>query len=186
MSALTKNTRIFDGWFAESAAAIRHNDNDWATAGELVGDFVALGFEYNGQKVADLDQDKQRDFRRQLLETLVFFAWGKLLRQQPKAVYTPNLRIRGLDEPSFQLSDFGDKLLRGGAFRRRSYIFGMLVWTLVGAVLKRYKLLISIVTAVAVALRVMEFIESSAMAVVIVIFVFIVAAIIGSVFGSSN
>lgn len=184
MFTLIRETRIFDEWFTESAAAIRHNDNNWVTARELVSDYARLGIVFNDEPVATLDQDKQHDFHMLLGNALDFFAKGKLLRQQPKAVYTSNLRIRLVDEQSYQLSNFGEKLLLISRFRRQSYIFAMLAWAGGVVLLKRYKWVIGVISTVAVVLRFLEVIESSIVAVMIAVVAIIVTAIIKSVFSS--
>lgn len=184
MFALIREIAIFDVWFTESAAAIKNNNIDWVTAREMVSDFAELGFEYNGDPIAALDQDKRHDFLMRLVGVLDFFAKGKLLRQQPKAVYLPNLRARMNDEGSYQLSNFGEKLLQGNMARRRSYIFGMLFRNLSVVLLKRYKWVIGIVSAVTFALRTAEIIESTIVAVVVAIFAIIVTAIIRGVYNA--
>ena len=184
MFALVKDARAFDEWFTESAAAIKNNDDDWVTAREMVSDFADLGLEFDGDPIAALDQNKRHDFLMKLVGVLAFFAKGKLLRQQPMAVYMSNLRARMNDEDSYQLSIFGETLLQGNAFRRRSYIFGMLFCNFSLVLLKRYKWVIGIVSAVTFALRTAEIIESTIVAVVVAIFAIIVTAIMRGVYST--
>ncbi len=65
-----RDTESFDGWLTESAAALRHNSDPWVTVRELVGDFAALNFEFNGVPVANLDEDQTFEFRNAMHSTL--------------------------------------------------------------------------------------------------------------------
>ncbi len=112
----------YDQWFIESAAAIEHNGNDWVMADEMVSDFEALGFELDGEPIADLNPERRTQFLKLLGTALALFAKGKLLRNQPKTTYTSNLRIRKPDVPSYQLSNFGTGLLRGNAWVCHFYV----------------------------------------------------------------
>lgn len=188
MLNLVREAMVFDEWFAECAAAIRHNDNDWVTAREMISDFAALGSEFDGELVAGHGPDRKHELLLSLHKALVLFARGKLLRKQPKAIYLANLGAhsdaRMNDEDSYQLSNFGERLLQGNAFRRRSYVFGMLFCNLSVVLLRRYKWVIGIVSVVTFFLRTAEIIESTIVAVVIAILVIIATAIIRDFYSS--
>jgi hypothetical protein len=176
----------YDQWFTESAAAIEHNGEDWVTAREMVNDFEALGFELDGKPIADLSPDRRDQFLKLLHTALALFARGKLLRTQPKAVYTSSLRIRGFDEPSYQLSNFGAKLLHGNTLLRRSYVTCLAVSLWLFGVLKRYKWVITVISVTAAVLRLFEVIQSTVAAITIALFMIIVTVIVRSVFSSLN
>lgn len=188
MLNLVREARAFDEWFAECAAAIRHNDNDWVTAREMLSDFTALDSEFGGKLVADHGPDRRHEFRMSLRKVLALFAKGKLLRKQPKAVYLANFGAhsdgRMPDEDSYQLSNFGERLLQGNAFLRLSYIFGVLFCNLSVVLLWRYKWVITIVSVVAFLLRVGQIIESTIVVVVVAIVAIVVMAIIKGAYSS--
>ena len=186
MPNLFREAKAFDEWFAECAAAIRHNDDDWVTAREMISDFAALGSEFGGKLVADHGPDRKHEFRKSLYKVLALFAKGKLLRKQPKAIYLANLGAhsdgRMPDEDSYKISNFGARLLQRKVFLRCSYIFGILFCNLSVVLLRRYKWVIGIVSGivsvVTFLLRAAEIFEAAIVAVVIAILVIIATAII--------
>ena len=176
----------YDQWFIESAAAIEHNGNDWVMADEMVSDFEALGFELDGEPIADLNPERRTQFLKLLGTALALFAKGKLLRNQPKTTYTSNLRIRKPDVPSYQLSNFGTGLLRGNAWVCHFYVTCLVLSPGFLKMLKRYRWVITVISVTAAVLRVLEVIQSTVTAIAIALFMIIVTAIVRSVFSSLN